>query len=136
ISAVRYDVTMKDWLGRFKYRGEEGLQRIVAGMFISLFHQFLKMHAWRSKDIILVTYVPLSSQRLEERGFNQAEMFARALGLAFRLPVVPVLERSLHTGKQSFKTRGQRIHDLYGVFNLNQTELDHIRVDNPTRSKR
>jgi competence protein ComFC len=136
LSAVRYDDTMKDWLGRFKYRGDEGLQRIFAGMFVSLFHRFLAKHAWSSKDIELVTYVPLSSQRLEERGFNQAEMFARALGHAFQLPVVPILERRVHTSKQSFKTRGERIHDLYGVFNLNHRGLDRIRVDNPAHSKR
>jgi competence protein ComFC len=131
LSVVRYDDVMKDWLGRFKYRGDEGLQHLFAGMFESLFHRFLANHAWGSKDIALVTYVPLSGQRLEERGFNQAELFARALGNKFRLPVAPLLDRQLHTGKQSYKTRSERIHDLIGVFAINPASAERLSADRP-----
>lgn len=126
LSVVRYDDVMRDWLGRFKYRGDERLQLLFAGMFVSLLHRFLASQQWRSKDITLVTYVPLSSQRLEERGFNQAELFARALGVAFRLPVTALLDRSRHTGKQSYKTREERIHDLRGVFVSNQDGVQRL----------
>ena len=30
LSVVRYNDVMKDWLGRFKYRGDEGLQLLFA----------------------------------------------------------------------------------------------------------
>ncbi|MEX1028748.1 MAG: ComF family protein [Paenibacillaceae bacterium] len=133
LSVVRYDDVMKDWLGRFKYRGDEGLQLLFAGMFESLFQRFLANHTRGSKDIALITYVPLSRQRLEERGFNQAELFARALGNSFRIPVAPLLERALHTGKQSYKTRSERIHDLRGVFVLNQAGAERLSAGDPSR---
>jgi len=120
---------MKDWLGRFKYRGDERLQLLFSGMFVSLFHRFLANQQWRAKDITLLTYVPLSSQRLEERDFNQAELFARGLGAAFRLPVVPLLERTRHTGKQSYKTREERIHDLRGVFVAEPSVVERLAAD-------
>lgn len=129
LSVVRYDDVMRDWLGRFKYRGDERLQLLFAGMFVSLFHRFLANQQWRSKDITLVTYVPLSRQRLYERGFNQAELFARGLGAAFRLPVAPLLDRARHTGKQSYKTREERIHDLRGVFVPNQEGVERLSAD-------
>ena len=129
LSIVRYDDRMKDWLGRFKYRGDERLQLLFSGMFVSLFHRFLANQQWKVKDVTLVTYVPLSSQRLEERGFNQAELFARGLGAAFRLPVVPLLERTRHTGKQSYKTREERIHDLRGVFGANPAAVGRLATD-------
>ncbi|MEX2414847.1 MAG: ComF family protein, partial [Paenibacillaceae bacterium] len=131
LSVVRYDDAMKDWLGRFKYRGDERLQLLFAGMFVSLFHRFLANHQWRSKDITLVTYIPLSRQRLEERGFNQAELFARGLGAAFRLPVVPLLDRARHTGKQSYKTRQERIQDLRGVFVPSEDGVKRLSTADP-----
>ncbi len=126
LSVVKYNDTMKDWLGRFKYRGDERLQLLFAGMFESLFHRFLAHQAWRAKDITVVTYVPLSKQRLEERGFNQAELFARALGSSFRIPVAPLLDRARHTGKQSYKTREERISDLRGVFAPNEEGISWL----------
>jgi competence protein ComFC len=125
-SVVRYDHVMKDWLGRFKYRGNERLQLLFAGMFVSLFHRFLADQQWRSRDVTLLTYVPLSRERLEERGFNQAELFTRALSSAFRVPVIPLLDRVRHTGKQSYKTRGERLHDLRGVFVANSSGVDQL----------
>ncbi|WP_052702847.1 ComF family protein [Paenibacillus beijingensis] len=64
----------------------------------------------------MFTFVPVSLERLEERGFNQAERFASALGERYRIPVVPLLERARHTGKQSFKTRSERLRDTSALF--------------------
>ncbi len=135
LSIVRYDDVMKDWLGRFKYRGDEGLQLLFAGMFESLFLRFLAHQAWRKKDISVVTYVPLSKQRLEERGFNQAELFAQALGTAFGIPVVALLDRAQHTGKQSYKTREERIHDLRGVFVPNVEGVKWLSANQPKQAQ-
>lgn len=64
----------------------------------------------------LFTFVPVSGERLEERGFNQAERLAAALGARYRTPVVPLLERARHTAKQSFKTRAERLRDTSTLF--------------------
>lgn len=123
---------MKEWLGRFKYRGDERLQLLFSAMFVSLFRQFLPDQGLKSKDVAVLTYVPLSRERLEERGFNQAELFARGLGAAFGLPVLPLLDRTRHTGKQSFKTRSERFNDLRGVFAANRARLEQLPVGQRT----
>lgn len=115
-STVRYDGEMKDWLGRYKYRGDERLLPLFAAMFAGGFDRLSAEYRLRRKQIALVTYVPLSAARMEERGFNQAEQFARALAAARGLPVASLLRRIRHTGKQSFKTRSDRIRDLQGAF--------------------
>ncbi|WP_063568398.1 ComF family protein [Paenibacillus sp. O199] len=74
-----------------------------------------------------VTYVPVSDERLAERGFNQAERLAAGLATAVRLPVVDLLQRRINTTKQSFKTRGERIQTMQDAFAMQRggTDLMH-----------
>lgn len=65
-----------------------------------------------------LTFVPLSQERLAERGFNQAEQLARRLGAKIKLPVTDLLIRHRHTDKQSHKSRSARLLDLEHVFAL------------------
>jgi len=71
-----------------------------------------------------VTYVPVSDERLAERGFNQAERLAAGLAAAVRLPVVDLLQRRINTTKQSFKTRGERIQSMHDAFALQQGGME------------
>ncbi|WP_337033169.1 ComF family protein [Paenibacillus illinoisensis] len=74
-----------------------------------------------------VTYVPVSNERLAERGFNQAERLASGLAAACRLPVVDLLQRRINTTKQSFKTRGERIETMKEAFSINPGVMDTLR---------
>jgi len=71
-----------------------------------------------------VTYVPVSNERLAERGFNQAERLAAGLAAAVRLPVVDLLQRRINTTKQSFKTRGERIQTMQDAFALQEGGME------------
>ncbi|MEW9702586.1 ComF family protein [Paenibacillus sp. SI8] len=66
----------------------------------------------------IITFVPVSDRRMQERGFNQAEQMAVELGRRVGLPVVRLLNRAKHTDKQSFKKRSERIDDLAHVFEV------------------
>lgn len=74
-----------------------------------------------------VTYVPVSNERLAERGFNQAERLASGLAVACRLPVVDLLQRRINTTKQSFKTRGERIETMKEAFSISPGVMDTLR---------
>jgi len=74
-----------------------------------------------------VTYVPVSNERLAERGFNQAERLATGLAAACRLPVVDLLQRRINTTKQSFKTRGERIETMKEAFSISPGVMDTLR---------
>lgn len=73
-----------------------------------------------------VTYVPVSNERLAERGFNQAERLAAGLAAAVRLPVVDLLQRRINTTKQSFKTRGERIQTMQDAFAIQPGGIDML----------
>ena len=66
-----------------------------------------------------VTWAPLSRQRLRERGFDQAELMARAAGEALGLPVIPMLKKVRHTGAQSdLEDERERRANVRGAYAL------------------
>lgn len=120
-SAVRYNSVMKEWLASYKYRGNERLLPLFSGMMVHAYHQLVKELPAAGQEgpgFHCISYVPMNTSRLEERGFNQAEAMAAELGRRLSLPVMPLLERTRHTAKQSFKSRGERLNDLQGAFKL------------------
>lgn len=66
----------------------------------------------------LLTSVPLSDRRLEERGFNQAERLALRLSQWYRIPYAPLLLRVRHTEKQSLQNRQGRLANMKGMFDV------------------
>ncbi|PZE19432.1 ComF family protein [Paenibacillus xerothermodurans] len=118
-SVVRYSPDMKEWLGLYKYRGNENMQRLMGTMLLHAYNLHNESAATSgdfSRCVELITYVPLSDTRLAERGFNQAQQLAQELGRHTGIPVISMLERVRHTDKQSFKTRAGRLQDMQGVF--------------------
>ncbi|UKS26128.1 ComF family protein [Paenibacillus sp. HWE-109] len=128
-SAVKYDNSMKGLLARYKYRGDERLESVIGNMLVHAYHlvkideQKEASNSSRAQSII--TFVPVSDRRMLERGFNQAEQMAFELGRRVGLIVVPLLTRSKHTDKQSFKKRNERLEDLEHVFELDLSYITH-----------
>ncbi|WP_433747825.1 ComF family protein [Paenibacillus amylolyticus] len=138
-SAVQYNPLMKEWIGMYKFRGHERYAPLLTALLIQAFQAMseeqnsalAKEHPapvaypapsaqqpkpqWRPDA---VTYVPVSGERLAERGFNQAEQLAAGLATVFRLPIVDLLQRRINTTKQSFKSRGERIETMKNAFSI------------------
>lgn len=75
---------------------------------------------------IVVIPVPLHSSKRRQRGFNQAEMIARAALKSFRHPMAlhcDVLERRRATESQIGLTRHQRRENMRGAFLVARPEL-------------
>lgn len=118
--AVQYDETMKAWLSQFKYRKNERFAPLLIAMLLPAFQQVWHALAKQDQANIALTYIPLNKQRMEERGFNQAEMLARGLAEVSGLPLIPLLSKTRHTHKQSYKSRAERLQDLRGTFRFQQ----------------
>ncbi|WP_317966136.1 ComF family protein [Paenibacillus sp. CCS19] len=117
-SAVRYDDAIREWLALFKYRGDERLVRPLADMLdialIRLDHELrnrLPAHRW---DAIIP--VPVSPDRLMERGFNQAEKLASLLCARRGVPLAELLIRTRHSEKKSLQSRFARLQSVDGLF--------------------
>ena len=57
-----------------------------------------RLDAWQPD---LITYMPIGLLRLRERGYNQAELLAKAVAKPFRLPCIATLRKRAFTPKQS-----------------------------------
>lgn len=105
ISLYLYNDFLKEVMAKFKYRGDYVLAKI-----------FAKELETKMKEIKpdAIVPIPLSKERLYERGFNQAE----ALILETGYQPTNLVTR-LHSEKQSKKSRTDRIH-LPQVFQTTQ----------------
>lgn len=107
-SLFGYNSFLKDLISKFKYRGDYA---IVEG-----FSEYIKKEV-EMMPFDLAVPIPLSEERLYERGFNQAE----AIGHAGGISLTSVLIRT-HSEKQSKKSRQERLA-LSQVFKVNDLEL-------------
>ncbi|MBT2661792.1 ComF family protein [Bacillus sp. ISL-45] len=107
-SLYRYTDFTKDVVAKFKFRGDY----VLAEIFAEDLYQALQAFQY---DYIVP--IPLSEERLYERGFNQAEALITTAGFE----PTHLLSR-VHTEKQSKKSRSERIH-LQKVFKLD-TDLN------------
>lgn len=158
-SAVSYDPTMRSWLALYKYRGYERLAPVLAEMLVP---PLLRMtqeisetervpphnpkSLWRrltssfQKDPQIsacwdaITYVPISEQRAEERGFNQAREMASHLSNRFGIPLFDLLARDHHSEKMSFKSRAERIRDARTLFSVNEEEFRELEANTRVRA--
>jgi competence protein ComFC len=105
ISLFSYNDFLKETLAAFKFRGDY--------IIVSAFSDFIKekLKGMEGEGILFVP-IPLSEERLFERGFNQAEAIIAEAGFS----PTHLLTR-IHTEKQSKKTRSDRIH-LSQVFRM------------------
>ncbi|WP_173225216.1 ComF family protein [Paenibacillus alba] len=125
-SAVRYDDAMKELLARYKYRRDERLKTVIGRMLVHAYHlsQLEQPKSGSDPAQKIITFVPVSERRMLERGFNQADQMATELGRRIGVPVIPLLNRSKHTDKQSIKKRNERLDDLEHVFEIDLSRLD------------
>lgn len=115
-SAVRYDDRMRELLAAYKYRGDERLQLLLGRMLVHAYGLYMLDPGVKKRGFDCITYVPVSQERMAERGFNQAERMAVVLGQQVELPVLSLLARLRHTGKQSFMSRMERMENMKGAF--------------------
>ena len=83
VALLAYDGPGRALLARLKYRNERGaLGRIAAALA-----------AAAPSGADLVTWVPTTTARRRERGFDQAELLARRVARRLRVPCRPLLRR-------------------------------------------
>lgn len=169
-SSVAYSEEMSEWLGSYKFRGDERYAPLLAKMLVqgaktmqqqlvnelltnepltnelladeptkksSMFYQYdqcrqsnqcnqlkqtfqpyniFKLFKNKAFNWDVVTYVPISAERMKERGFNQSFPLAEAVAKKLGLPLYPLLERTVDTDKQSHKNRYQRLQSIASLY--------------------
>jgi ComF family protein len=102
-----YDGPLAAAIRGMKFSGWHGLARHLAAAM---------SEALGSVGADEITWVPLSSQRLARRGFDQAEVLARALSARLGISARRLLERRRSTQAQARMSGAERRRALAGAF--------------------
>lgn len=120
IAAVDYRYPWAHTLAEFKFHGDPGWAQALACL--------VRNTPWAEPALDaadLVLPVPLSNQRLRERGFNQSLLLARQLAPGKTHPAL--LLRLHHTTEQSTLPRAQRLRNLRGAFAVEPLRVAELR---------
>ncbi|WP_017436406.1 ComF family protein [Saccharococcus caldoxylosilyticus] len=96
-SVYMYNEWMKEVVALWKFRGDYAIVQAFEEEFCREFYRHFD-------HTFLIVPIPLSAERLYERGFNQAKALAELLAL----PIHDILTRH-HLEKQSKKSRRERL---------------------------
>lgn len=118
ITAFHYTGVVRASILRYKFKGKQtyadGYGRLLA-MRIS--RQLCEPVEW-------ITWVPVSKQRLRERGYDQAQLLAQAVGKEMGLPVFCTLEKTLDNHAQSSLASAEaRRANVLGAYQAVKPEL-------------
>ena len=117
-SACHYDYPIDRIIQKFKYEQQLHFQQLLAGAFMQL----------RLPKIQAIVPMPISNQRLAERGYNQSLVLGKILAKHLDLPIwQPVTRLQQHS--QKGLTRLERIENIQQQFQINTTsKLCYRRV--------
>ncbi len=112
IALYSYEGSIKEALYRFKYGGRWKYASFFAGQMYRQLKQTTFFH-----EVDLIIPVPVSEERLRERGYNQAEELARYLSKISEIPYNnDILVRCKDTKPQSGFSPVQRSNNIKGAF--------------------
>jgi competence protein ComFC len=117
-SAVRYDASMRDWLIRYKYKGDARLE----ALFVRMMYRACAHIAHRIPTV--VTYVPMSQERHDEKGFDPICGLAQGVARYMRAPLLRLVDRHRHTPQQSMLSRTARLTSVAGAFVVHEQGWD------------
>lgn len=84
-------------------------------------------HVLYEKDWSIIP-VPLHKKRLNERGFNQAEVIAEYVSRKTGLKIRPCVKRIRYTEKQARLAKYERQHNLKGAFMIEDSVPDKVLI--------
>lgn len=124
IALYPYEGTIKETLYRFKYGG----RRKYAKFFAKNMYRQLKETTFLH-EIDLIIPVPVSQERLKQRGYNQAEELARHLSKISGIPYnKDTLIRDKDTKPQSGFSPCQRARNIKDAFKCTKRLSDKYKV--------
>lgn len=122
-AAFLYDDLLKESVYRYKYGGRAEYADYYAGIMARQLEPYI-----RSCEADAIIPIPLHTDRLKKRGYNQAELLADGLSRYFSIPVRnDILSRPVKTKVQKTLRAGQRQNNLKKAFKI---DSDVVKLKN------
>lgn len=98
-----------------KYKGQKEAAKEIAGWYGNQ----LRSESSLTEEIDVIVGVPLHKGRLQQRGYNQADLIAEGLSEALNIPIrTDILARSRFKESQTHKNRLERWENVKTVFTV------------------
>lgn len=130
-SAFRHQEVARRLVAEFKFGGQPVLGRLMADLARPAFADYVSSIG--PHDQVLVTWVPSHRAAQRDRGYNQAELLARALaegspsaGGRQAPPVAGLVRKAVATKHQKGLGRAGRQSNLRGVFALDERAVTRL----------
>ena len=110
-----YTEIVESLIHQFKY---EGMTKIGKRFGTEMGQRIKSSDTFKNLNVIIP--IPLHTTKLKQRGFNQSQILAEAIGKVLSLPVDRrAIQRSRRTKTQTKKSRDNRIENLRSAFEVN-----------------
>lgn len=117
ISFIEYDSFSKKIVFSLKYNRQTYISKIIARI---IYDEVMKYNADEFKTADLIMYVPLSNERENKRGFNQAEKIAYYLSVLTKIEISDALYRKKNTKRLHKMKSKNRKKEIAGVFSIKE----------------
>ncbi len=106
-----YKGKLRDLIHKYKYGNSRALAEVFAGLFVERVDR-------KFFDVDLMTCVPLSGSKREERGFNQAQLLAEKIAQKVDIPFLDLVQQVKETQDQSRLQAVERSKNVKGAFSV------------------
>ncbi len=111
VSPLRYEGLVREGIHAYKFHGKSARSRAF-GLLIA---QCVRDHGLAAD---VVSWPPLSPKRLRRRGYDQAELLAKAVGAALGIPTVRTLNKEDRPAQSGLEEEGERRANLLGAYSV------------------
>jgi ComF family protein len=117
LAAFRYEAPVNRLITRFKHQDGQACGRLLSELFCEWLPSHIDWNTTARPDYLLP--VPLHWTHLWQRGFNQAEWFARDLSRRYNIPCLTdaLIRKRSGVAQQSLR-REQRLKNLQNIFQI------------------
>ena len=115
-SIYAYNESIAKIIHNFKYSSKTYLKEV----FSEELSQVYLNNFWISDYL---TYIPMTKERLRERGYNQSKLMADRLSEILKIPSMELVEKVCETNRQATLTASERKDNLKGSFKAKKIDL-------------
>ncbi len=109
VAPLRYEGAVREGIHAYKFGGRSAR----GAVFGALIAQCVRDHGVTAE---LTSWPPLSKRRLRARGYDQAELLARAVGRELGIPVLGTLKKEERPAQSGLEGEGERRANLLGAY--------------------
>lgn len=116
IAPTYYEGGVREAILRYKFNGLRAYAPVLARLIAQEVGVAVGFGEILPPEV--VTFVPISKKRRRKRGYDQAELLARAVARALGLPLVKTLEKTVDTPAQSTLDEKTRKANIVGAYRV------------------